>query len=89
MSATVCYVCQQPAVLKCMNPTCTNYFCPKHGDFICGSCHQNAQQKQVATVERKETQSKVAKGIVGILVAILIGFFVLCWEIVKAVFKNL
>jgi hypothetical protein len=89
MSTTTCYACGHPTVLKCMSPNCSHYFCSNHGDFICADCHQNTHQQQATKAKRQETQQKVVGGIIGILIAVFIGFITICWEIVKAVLRGL
>lgn len=86
---TTCYACGALTPLKCMNPNCLHYFCRAHGDFICADCHLQTHQQQAVAVQHKETQQKVVGGIVAVLVAILIGFLTLCWEIIKAIFQSI
>ncbi len=89
MSTTTCYACGKPAMLKCLNPNCWHYFCSDHGDFTCADCHRQKQYQQSTVARQQQMQQKVTRGIVGILIAVFIGFLVFCWEIIKAVLRGI
>lgn len=88
-SMTTCYQCGITTSVKCMNPSCSHYFCPTHGDFICIDCHQQSAQKHVAAVQKQESRNNAIGIVLGILGAVLAGFIALVFEIIKAIFESI
>lgn len=88
-NVSTCYKCGITTSVKCMNPDCSHYFCPTHGDFICVDCHQQSAQQQVAAVKQQETRDNVIAVVLGILGAVLAGFIALVFAIIKAIFESI
>lgn len=91
--ATTCYICSKPTSLHCLNPNCSHYFCTEHGDFMCHECHQQSQVQNTMVLQKQERRENITTGVVGVLIAILIGIvsftLALFKEILKGIFRGL
>ena len=86
---TTCYLCGKRTSLRCLNPNCSHYFCTEHGDFMCHECHQQSQTQNTMALQKKETHEAIATGVVGVLIAILIGIVGFFFALLKEIFKSI
>lgn len=86
---STCYICGKTTPLQCMTPGCARYFCSEHGDFMCQECHKQSQGQQVVMSQKKELRENIATGVVGVLIAILVGIVGIFFAIIREIFRSL
>jgi len=56
---------------------------------MCQECHRQSQGQQAVVLQKKEMRENIATGVVGVLIAILVGIVGIFLAIIKEVFRSL